>query len=369
MEQSIDKQFDLSSGIIFEFSKGTGLPDPGIEKPSNFSGVHDWLKAMILAKSDYNIYSFCETIKSDSIQILDNNFVAKQIDATHQGLIQYMFHAWAKELGVVLKPDMFFFTIVSEIKNQILKNPDEYKNLFTESENKEQITLINLTIDKLMVALEHRIPCKELFNLITKTSFSTEPIHFKQVMGIIMADMCTPYYDYSCMACGIPKIVVLGSRIDWEKLITTISSLQTIFKSCEVLSSYFSGLLTTVIQLITAVFVNKDANFFDNMFIYYKNPQCGSGHARIVMEGWVRKFYIQDKYLRYINDFPSHLNCLPHDIKDLDGFTIDYYFYVAGMCSSRIVNGYLYPEYNIAHCKILHPDKKVIFDILAANKE
>ena len=380
MEQQ-SSSFDLSKGIIFEFDKGKGLPDPRVENVSELSGPHTWLKSVLMAKAkscDYEkrqiVNAIVKTITANSIEIGNTNTISDQMDATHQGLMQYMFHSWAKELGCVLKPDMFFFTVISEIKNQILTSLSKYKHLFTESDKKTEIVLVNLTIDKLMDALGKLIPCKSLFDLITKTSFSTEPSHFKQVMGITMADMGTPYFNYCSTMCGIPKIIVCGTRDDWQKLITAMTNLKTIFEPCcKLLTSYVTDVIKTLEQLVTAVFVDHNAKFFNDMFIYQKNPKCGSGHDPIVLNGWVKKFYLGHSYGdhrsghdNYINSFPSHMNCLPYNDRD-DPNDIKYYFYIAGMCSSRIVDGYLYPEYNIAHCKLTHPDKKAIFDILAAN--
>ncbi|XWV25634.1 hypothetical protein QJ856_gp0119 [Tupanvirus deep ocean] len=374
MEQN---QFDLNNAVVFNFDSAVGKPDPKQESLADLQGVHTWLASMFSAKcKDYNLRGLSKTIKPDSVVLLDNSVISNKMDATHQGIMQYVFHAWAKELGVVLKPDMFFFTIVSEIKNQIINNPQKYRHLFTVSEKKERIELLNLTIDKLMAALESKIPCKELFSLVTKTTFSTEPSHFKHVMGITMADMGTPYYSYGTTRCGIPKVAVLGSLEDWTNLVNSVTNFRSVFESCcKTLTNYLTVVLGVLEQFVDSVFNAKDGKYLENMFVYYKNPLCGSGHSPIVMDGWLRKLYLGEYYNDnhygyedYVNMYPSHLNCLPYDCRD-DPNNIEYYTYVCGMSSSRIVDDFLYPEYNIAHCEIVHPEKKCIFDVLASNTQ
>ena len=368
----------LENGIVFNFENSTGLVDPKMfRKLPSLDGAHTWLQSMFYAKSklDYltKTYDIEKSIDEKSIVILPDSIISDRMDATHQGLMQYVYHAWAKELGVVLKPDILFYTVISEIKNQIMKTPDKYQNLFTGSSKKENIIVFDLTIGELMSVLGDIVPCKELFNLVTKTNFSTEPLYFKQVMGITMADMATSYYCYTTTMCGIPKVIVLGSEYDWMNLTNVVLDLKNIFNHCKILSKYLSEVFETLNNLVSAAFVTNNNKFFENMFIYYKNPVCASGHAPVIIDGFIKNFYIgyydNDNFTGHsqtINRFPSHLNCLPYDNKD-DPNNIKYYFYACGLSSSRIIDGYLCPEYNIAHCELIHPEKKLIFDVLASN--
>jgi hypothetical protein len=360
---------DILDGLVFNFENNVGKKDPSTKKMPELIGPHHWLISMINAKTESNQYKpFDTTIIAESVRIFPDSIISDKIDATHCGLIQYIYHAWAKELGIVLKPDVFFYTIISEIKNWIINNPAKCKHLFTTSDEKRRIVIVGLTIDKLIEALQNFIPCKELFDLITKTSFSTEPQHYKQILGITMADMGTPYYSYGTTKCGIPKILVQGTEADWDKLLNTVIDLRKNFGGCSnILANYLSTVHSTLDKLIESVFKANDGSYLENIFTYYRNPICGSGHLPLVLDGWIKKLYIGN-YSRLvgIGQYPSHFNCLPYDDRD-DPENIKYYFYTCGLSSSKIVNGYLYPEYNIAHCELTDPNKKIIFDILTNN--
>jgi hypothetical protein len=364
---------DTTDGVVFNFEKNIGKKNPDVEKIPTFSGPHDWLASMYKAKNKKNL-RLQETIAKNSIRILLDSVISDKMDATHCGMMQYIYHAWAKELGVVLKPDMLFYTILSELKNQIINYPSKYRHLFTDSDKKENVVIVNLSIDKLMDVLNDLIPCKELFELVTKTSFSTEPQHYKQILGITMADMGTPYYSYSSTRCGIPKILIQGTKVDWNKLTETVLQFRQIFEGCcKVLTHYLTIVYDTVTKLIDAAFNKNDGSYFENIFTYCQNPHCGSGHLPVVLDGWIRTLYIgnyyNDKFYGYedfIDRYRSHFNCLPYDDKD-DPNNIKYYFYACGLSSSKINNGYLYPEYNIAHCELVHPEKETIFNVLAQN--
>ena len=361
---------DLNNGVAFIFDENIGLPDPKVESVAILNGPHDWLKAMFKAKSKLHykpIAEICKTIDPESVQIFADSIISNKMEYTHPGFIQYVFTAWVNELGVVLKPDVLFYTIISEIKDAIINKPDNFKKLFTTLDEKTEIEVVHLTIDKLVDALEQLIPCKELFDIITKTEFDTAPFYFKQVLGITMADMGTPYYSYSTSKCGIPKLRVLGDIGNWENLCRAIDGLQKLLAPCSSqVGKYLLLALETINEIMAAAFTKNDREFFQNIFTYAKNAKCGSGHAKVVMNGWIKNFYINHQS-PYIRDYSSHLNCLPYIDKD-DPSKIMYYFYASGLSSSYVIDGYLYPEYNIAHCQITHPDAKMIFDTMACNK-
>ena len=74
-----------------------------------------------------------------------NNFreIQKSFNSknTHAGLIYYAHFCWAKELGMVIRPDMLWYTIISDLTECILKFPSYFRYLFTESEEKQDISL------------------------------------------------------------------------------------------------------------------------------------------------------------------------------------------------------------------------------------
>src|ERR1700722_17373698 len=100
----------LNNSVVFEFENTKGKPDPKVEKLPNLPGPHTWLASMFRAKCNYRQQDLAKTFKEGNVVLLPDSTISDRMDATHQGIMQYMFHAWARELGVVLKPDMFFFT-------------------------------------------------------------------------------------------------------------------------------------------------------------------------------------------------------------------------------------------------------------------
>lgn len=351
------------------------IADPQVETISNLEGTHTWLKTIYVAKNPHSFDKEIESsIDESSVKIYPDSIIPKKINITHEGLIHYVFAAWREEYGVVLSPDMLYFTIISEIKNHIIENPSKFRDIFTPSNDKQDLVIVGLTIDKLVEKIGEVVPCKEFFQLVTDTTFNTAPEHFKQVMGITFADAGTPYYNYGTTKCGIPKICILGNEQEWKKLLQSVNKIKNLTASiCPIMASYLSIVNSTIQQIIEASIDTINVDFFRKMFIYGKNHQCGSGHAKVKLDGWIRNFYIGNYYLnnfcgyrKYIMQYSSHLNCLPYANKE-DPANEQYYFYACGLASSYLDDGFLLPEYSIAHCEIVHPKKSEIYNAISQN--
>jgi len=352
----------------------TSLSDPNIERINNNSDVRNWLQT--IARNKYK-WSFDakfspSNIVPEDVSVISNNTTStnQKIDYSHNGLIQYIFTAWAQELGVVLRPDMFLFTIVSEIKNVVYEQPDAFRSLFSTSNEKVDLTIVDLTIDRLVDALESKIPNKKIFNVITKSKFTSSSPNFETAMAITLCDMTTPYYNYIGTMCGIPKVMIKGDKNEWLYLVNQIKILQNEFNdfSTSVLTLYFARVIDTLNNLITSVFEgsffrilwNSKGTYLKTMFTYERNKECMSGHSDVVIDGWITNFYVKPG--DYVNTFSSHLSCLPYYHKDLQ----KYYYYVSGLTSSTIdSNGFLHPNYDVVHCEIIGNNKENIFNIIA----
>ena len=379
-------------GVTFDL-KTPNTPDPGIETFENLNGPATWLRSIYNAK--VNLFhrdnkEMLDTIDESSVKLFEDSIVSSQMDATHEGLIQYVFEAWRKELGVVLGPDILYYTVITEIKNYISSNPQKFIGVISNIFN-ETIETDNDGIDSMMEKLENIILCKDIFIHVKSIDFSTQPEHYKKVLGITLASSGIPHYNAwnqsskntlhvkseevaTKKQCGIPKVIVLGKESDWIKFLHVLIKLKSLMEShCKIMASYLQIVIQTIQKLNTAVFETGDVDFFKNMFVYGKNTICGSGRTKVHLEGWIRNFYVGKYYLdkfagypKYIKQFPSHLNCLPY-IKSHGNDNKEYFFYICGLSSSKQINGFLWAEYNIGHGEIVHSEKKDIYNLIISS--
>jgi len=303
---------------------------------------------------------------------------------THAGLIYYLYRCWAKEKGVNLRPDMIWYTIVSETTNEILNNIEKYKHLFSKSSIKKDLIILteddtNIDNDILDDLLDRIVINKDFKKLITTINFKSQPEEFIIALKMSFTYMCKSYFNYMSSLCGIPHVEVEGELEEWIILIDSIMKLteyvpelSEYYKRCvKTLNDlcYFSfnhdklSPLLNKLKLVnnswiynvketTNKYLNKE-DFFTHIFIIKGN--CSSNHP-YTFAGWISNFYKKHN-LTTLYDYPTHLRYIPY--KNIE--TKKMFYKAIGLTYSDEFDGTLYPKYGHVKHEILDD---ILFDKL-----
>jgi hypothetical protein len=303
--------------------------------------------------------------KSQDLKYLGGNLPNNAF--THSGLIYYLHACWAKELGCVLRPDMIYFTVLSEIAGHILKHPNDFKSLFTNKNGKEDIIVVDpmatsghLDIHTLCEALRHKVVNKEMYQLICDTTFDSDDSNAREARCMTFCEMGIPYYNYLTTLCGITSIDVQGSFSDWKRLFDTVGRLRSImsrYDSAGQIGPLLEKTFQTVSTIIHYVFdpnFTADSNypnaesFFNDIFHYGSNAKCGSGHDAYIVSGWARHFYMS--HGEDITNFSPSMTYVPY----LNIETKRKFVQVSTLAYSDLVNGTAIPHYG-----------KILFEVVS----
>lgn len=256
-------------------------------------------------------------------------------DVTHAGFVYYLHQCWAKEIGACLRPDMFWYTIVSELSKMVLDNVEDFRHLFSDSDEKKDIIVLtndetDINVEILIKQMRDVIKDKDFLNTICNTQFDSQVPNSNKAILMTFACMATPYFNYMSTSCGIPHLRVEGSQHDWEKLYNACKDLRKFQpKSTSRFgmdgSDYLkyidriTNLVGTIIfysfdvkiQAVTIIGKNK-TDFFNGVFHYGKNTRCGSGHDAAIVQGWIKDLYF-NSWDRDLYKFNTHINYVPYE--------------------------------------------------------
>jgi hypothetical protein len=257
---------------------------------------------------------------AESYKELDRNFTSK---ITHAGFIHYLHLCWAKEIGCELRPDMLYYTIISELASEILEHPDQYVDLFTGTQEKQTLVTVGIDgiikADSLVETMRGVIKSPEFLSAVCDVTFDSDVVNASYARKMAFACMGTPFYDYLCTMCGIPHIEIIGCKKDWNKLLSVTENLASVIKNnCpQNINKYFDKVIKTIKDIIHYSFrkessTNDAKEFFSKIFDYGKNSKCGSGHPDNIVHGWAKSFYINGSRTESsLGDFSSHVNYVP----------------------------------------------------------
>jgi hypothetical protein len=225
----------------------------------------------------------------------------------HRNYLNYLEKCWADHLGIVITPDIFWYTLLSEFATLVKGDPENYRGLFTDSPEKKEIIVVSgsltvMPLDVLVDALKRQVP-SDTSLYFPDLSFTKNSDH---AFLASFCDICSPYYNYSMYLCGFPFIDVKGSIEDWKLLKEHWDRLKKIVKG----NIQWVNTVSNIFNNIVEQFDNKD--FWKGIFSL---KHCGSGH-QAELSGWFTDLFVVQPRVRYAENFSAHVSNIKY--KQLD---------------------------------------------------
>jgi len=289
----------------------------------------------------------------------------------HRNWVDYLTYAWATHQGIVVTPDIIWYTILCELTEMVSKDPAAFRDLFTTREDKALVVVVSgsmdtMPMDSLIEELKKYVPT-DTSTFFPEFTTSGERERFARYAAL--ADMVSPYYYYSTTLCGFPAIDVQGSRDDWELLRSSWDKLQSIFfprmeNQYEVAAVPYSkhsgswsgrdiNILDTYDQTKTQLYwIKRVASLIHRIADSWQDPtfwgqmyklDCGrgSGHTETEVDGWIVQLFSTVRESSDPSRFPAHAASVKY--KQLE--TGEKFEMRQGLFSSRQEGKFLRPEF------------------------
>lgn len=221
-------------------------------------------------------------------------------DMYHRNFLEYLEKCWGSHLGVVVTPDVLWFTALNELVSLVKETPETYRHLFTDSHEKKMIVVdtgepVVMPLNQLVQALRKHVPTEATLFM---PDFSTTTQAARHATYASFCDLCSPYYNYGMLACAFPFIQVQGERDDWARLVSQWDRLKPLFSAA-------GRWMDTVGQIFRGCLDNlENADWWKKMFHL---ERCGSG-SQTEVSGWLSEMYrVPPQGPAYVSNFPTNV--------------------------------------------------------------
>ena len=269
--------------------------------------------------------------------VIIRSTVPMDADVHHKGYFGYLAAAYDGHHGVVVDPCHVWFTILSELATHVKANAERYRSLFTASAGKTEITVYGNAEDHIdpqdfLPQLRQLVPVGADLFLPT---FSTATQGYDVASAAAFCDTVSPYYNYSMMLCGIPRVRVEGSVADWDQVLFNLGAVSARLDGAW---DWAQRITPHIAKVRAAAAGEVDDKFWRDI---YHTERCGSG-GQVEVKGWFRDFAMEKPRPAYPENYPSHTAKV--EVTQLE--TGRKYAYFAGLFSSKLRGIYLEPTYS-----------------------
>ena len=261
------------------------------------------------------------------------NTIPIDSEVCHKNYLEYLLKCWKDHLGIVFTPDILWHTLLGEVTGIIKKDPEKYRNIFTQSEESETISVYSnsidiLPIDKIVEVLKEKV----LFDAeLMLPEFSTSTVNSNWAKNCLFADMCSPYYKYTMFFCGYPCIDIRGEKEDYELIYNKWQEISKLLPEeneyCETVSSFLKDITNNL----------NSPEYWEKVF---KIERCGSGSDVELLGIW-RYLYKEIPKIKYVTNFATHVSEVKY--KQLE--TQKKYKMNSGLFYSKMEGDFLVPDF------------------------
>jgi hypothetical protein len=233
-------------------------------------------------------------------------------DATmfHRNYLEYLEKCWADHLGIVITPDILWFTVLNELVAVVKNSPEPYRHLFTDSHEKKEIWVMSaepvvMPLNRLVGSLRQHVPT-DVGQFMPE--YSTTSQRSRHAMYASFCDLCSPYYEYGMYLCDFPAISIQGTADDWCGIAEDWLKLKPLFTS---VGKWFDE----VSSILMSCYENRDDKaWWQSIFAL---EECGSGHQATV-SGWFSELFREGpEDPAYVGNFPTNVAQVDYKAKEI----------------------------------------------------
>lgn len=289
-------------------------------------------------------------IEKEKYHEINRDFHDKDLSISfyHPGLIDYLYLAWINEFGIMIAPDLLWYTVLSELQSEITFESNGMP-IFILNNREKDWKIDDETLRFLLKYLD-----EDFQDLIDKTCFANEPENFKEMIGMLIGQYISKTNTIYELGCGYPVIDLQGDQNDWIVLYASIFKLENWIQKYNRPDLYYylkdvrnviGNILYYTFNIIrdnvNLIYVNSE-NFYKNIFkINFNNDDpdmCTNSTEsnsdrdpiddindnnqnknennsdKILIKGWIKKLFFNRGDC--LSHYPSHIYKLNYGVNE-----------------------------------------------------
>lgn len=276
----------------------------------------------------YNEFPAGKLLENRTRQLLVGSQLDQKIVPTGQNSFLQTIHlAYAQHHDLILSPDDIWIQIALGVSLHVNENFNSLQTRVTKSAEKEELVvrmddLVNLkeeTWQQLIdtFALMAKQKATEDFYATMLPEFSTSTPETRTVLHTILLSSLKEVISLrGASGCGIPNVILLGTREDWVKLLNHV----------EQLNQYDLEFWTVELKPILQEFINAFDGKADRAF-WQRIYKYRTEYGRVEINGWISKFFpyfsksewlSEERYQAYLKEHP--------EAEQADGAVVTHYY-------------------------------------------
>lgn len=221
-------------------------------------------------------------------------FPAGTVYPSSDSFVRGALEAWAQHQHLVLRPDEVWFEVLTQLNFFMGANAKGLRHLFVDFDGKQEIVVERYTWKDVVAAfageIQKRVKTDWLAAWINP-GFSTSTENDGLTATVLMMGLVKQYFTFTGgIICGLPKVTLLGTKDDWNRLLGKLNRLQEFGED----PALYAANLRPIFKRFVRTFDEPDSedikNFWGQIVRAEHHSTCGAGPVEYSITGWVMGF-------------------------------------------------------------------------------
>ncbi|KHN96192.1 uncharacterized protein MAM_06040 [Metarhizium album ARSEF 1941] len=202
--------------------------------------------------------------------------------------------AWAQHQSLVLRPDVIWFEILTQLNFYMTKHAEDIRHLFVNFEGKKEIVVEEISWTKVIGAfaaeIQQRVKTSWLLGWITP-GFSTSTQNDNMTATVLMMGLMQHYFQFTgTIICGLPSVTLLGTKPDWVRLLKKLDRLPEFGDEPAQYAHNLRPIFSRFVQTWDEPDDPQIKKFWSQIVRANKVFSCGAGPTEYDVSGWITGF-------------------------------------------------------------------------------
>ncbi|OAA35961.1 hypothetical protein NOR_07769 [Metarhizium rileyi] len=202
--------------------------------------------------------------------------------------------AWASHQSLVLRPDVVWFEILTQLNFYMTKHAEEIRHLFVSFDGKKEIVVKDTSWTNIIAAfaseIQERVKTNWLLGWLTP-GFSTSTRNDNMTATVLMMGLMQHYFTFTGgIICGLPSVTLLGTRNDWARLYKKLDRLVEFGAEPAQYAHNLKPIISRFVRTWDEPNSPEIKSFWTEIVRANKKFICGAGPTEFDISGWITGF-------------------------------------------------------------------------------
>ncbi|OAA76581.1 hypothetical protein LEL_06265 [Akanthomyces lecanii RCEF 1005] len=199
--------------------------------------------------------------------------------------------AWAQHQHLFLRPDEVWFEVLAQLNFYMAAHAEDVRHLFVDFEGQQEIVVKDYTwrnvISSFAGEIQKRVKTDWLEAWIMP-GFSTSTEDDSMTATVLMMGLVKQYFSFTGgIICGLPRVTLLGSREDWQRLSDKLDRLPEFGAEPKGYAQNLRPIFERFVRTFDEPHSKDIKTFWRQIVRAEHHTTCGKGPIEYSVTGWI----------------------------------------------------------------------------------